>query len=191
MQRLKGLALVCASVLAVALTATAQCSSPKTTDELRQCWQDSWNKKQLDSVLQLYADDGTLLTADGRFHGRDAIKAYFVSKMDAANVQFALVSIEKSAPNKIGYDSGSFQETSIQKNGGPAQQQDGNYLLIAQKDEKGNLLIVQHAFVAKKPSPAAAPCGACFAGMFGLFKGGVLADASFRPTFRLNRMPEP
>lgn len=163
MARLRTWILVCTAVLGLVLGASADCNSPKTIADLRDCWQESWNQKQLDAVVQLYANDGTLLTGDGRFHGPNDIKAYLKTKIDSASIQFVFSSVEEVEPNKFGYDSGTFQEHITQKPGGATQQEDGNYLLVARKDDKGRLLIAQHAFVAKKAGTPPAPCAACFA----------------------------
>lgn len=164
MQKLPGLkafVLVVAAILGMTFGVRADCNSPKTITELQNCWQQSWNSKQLDAVVQLYADNGTLVTADGRFQGRVNIKTYLKQKMDSGNIQFAFETLAHVEPNAVGYDGGTFQENGTLTSGGP-QQQGGSYLLVARRDDKGKLVIEQHAFVAKKPGPPAAPCTACF-----------------------------
>jgi ketosteroid isomerase-like protein len=163
MQRLIGLrtyALLFTAVLGLAFGARADCDGPKTVAELRDCWQQSWDSKQIDAVVQLYADDGVLITGDGRFQGHADIKTYLKTKMDSGNVQFAFDSLTHVEPNKFGYDSGTFSENSTSTSG--AAQQDGSYLFVARRDEKGTLSIVQQAFVVKKPRPPVAPCPQCF-----------------------------
>jgi hypothetical protein len=51
-----------ALVLLIPIGAFADCAAPPTIKELQQCWQDNWNAKKLDSVMQLYAADATLHT---------------------------------------------------------------------------------------------------------------------------------
>lgn len=159
MARLRTWVLACTAVLGLALGASADCNSPKTIAELRDCWKQSWNRQNLEAVVQLYANDGSLITGDGRFHGPSDIKAYLKPKIDSA-LQFEFSSIEHAEPSDLGYDSGTFQQRITPKTGGEAQQQDGSYLLVARKD-KGRWLIVQHAFIAKKAGTPPAPCAVC------------------------------
>jgi ketosteroid isomerase-like protein len=111
-------------------------------------------------VVQLYEDGGTLRTVDGNFHGRDQIKEYLKTEI-ASGPQFAFSNAEPIEANKLGYDSGTFKETSTTGDGS-LQERDGSYLLVARKDDKGAWEIAQHAFVDQKPGPSVAPCPACF-----------------------------
>jgi ketosteroid isomerase-like protein len=133
------------------------CTGPKTTQDLRDCWQRSWNQKDLNALLSLYSDTASLLTGDGRFDGIDKIKAYLQPRINA-NTQFTFTTVGHVEPNQFGYDSGTFQQAIPQ-----SQPQDGNYLFVAQKGEKGRLRIVQHAFVTMKPNTPPAPCPQCLA----------------------------
>jgi ketosteroid isomerase-like protein len=156
MQRLRILASVCAVVLGLAFGAKADCSNPHTVKDLRDCWQLSWNQKDLKGVLSLYSVNASLLTSDGRFDGIDKIKAYLETKINL-NAQFMFTTVSQVEPSEYGYDSGTFQQTIPQ-----AQPQEGSYLFVARKGAAGRLHIVQHALVTKKSAPGVAPCVTCF-----------------------------
>ena len=158
MRKLRFWTWVCGAVLALALGASAiDCTGPKTTQDLRECWRQSWDQKDLNALLSLYSDSASLLTGDGRFEGIDKIKAYFQPRI-SANTQFTFTTVGHVEPNQFGYDSGTFQQVIPQ-----SQPQDGNYLFVAQKDGRGRLRIVQHAFIVKRTGAPGAPCPQCFA----------------------------
>src|ERR1700686_5329331 len=88
MRTLRSFGAVGVLALLIPIGALANCSVPATIKELQQCWQDNWNNKKLDSVMQLYADNATLQRSDGTLLKRTAIEAYWKGLIN--NVQFSV-----------------------------------------------------------------------------------------------------
>jgi ketosteroid isomerase-like protein len=148
MRILRSLAMVSATVLLLALSALADCSAPKNVKELQDCWQQLWaSDNQFDSLMQLYADDATLLrSSGGRFVGRTEIKGYWEHARNTTNVKFSFPALTPVEKGELGYDSGSYDEDRTGKNDNTKSHEHGGYLLLAEKS-KDKWLIVQQVFV--------------------------------------------
>lgn len=153
---------VSATVLLLALGAMADCNAPKDVKELQNCWKQLWDSNQLDSFMQLYAENATLLrSSGGRFVNRKDIKTYWEQVRNAANVKFEISLLPPVMVGDLGYDSGNYQENDTAKKDNTTGHEEGGYLVVAEKF-KDKWLIVQQVFVVVKPQPVA-PCVACFA----------------------------
>lgn len=154
-------------VFSLTITAAwADCVSPKTVKEVRDCWVTNWNDKNLNRVVSLYAEDATFENSDGTFIGREQIRAALQKLMESGNVQLTVSSLKGDTSGELSYDSGSFDETittggvmikggvvikgGVKVSGGDSKKEHGSYLVVLKK-EKGKLLIVQHASVTQQP----------------------------------------
>ncbi len=139
---MKRIWILTALLLAANTCASAECGAK--IKELRESWVKNWNEKKLDKVIDLYAADATMLPSDGqRIVGRDNIRTFLKSYMDSGNVEESVRSSATDCAGKIGFDSGTFEET-IQAKGSRKRQ--GNYL-VALREISGKWRIVQHASI--------------------------------------------
>jgi ketosteroid isomerase-like protein len=152
MQMLRSLATLIATVVLLALGALGDCSSPKGVGELQDCWQQLWNNNEFDSLMQLYAENATLLRRSGQFVGRTDIQTYWERVRNPAYATFS-TSIVPVATVDLGYGSGTFTEDDRLKKNGTVIHHQGGYLVVAQKF-KDKWLIVQQAFVVNNLPPA-------------------------------------
>jgi len=148
-------------LLAVSLSASAlDCKS--AINDVREAWDTHWKAKQLDEVMGLYAEDATLLSADGHLQvGRAQIQAYLQELMDSGTA----VSVQSAGPvcsPDSGIDTGTYSE-SISKGGrtigrgnarmggnakvgGGGTTRHGNYSVVLRQDSE-TWQIVHQAFV--------------------------------------------
>lgn len=78
---------------------------PPSADALRaraKTWIDAWNRKDLDAIVDHYADDVELCSPkvvvrtgarDGWLRGKDALRAYFAKGLEKADLHFELVDV--------------------------------------------------------------------------------------------------
>jgi len=165
---MKRIFVVAALVLLASTCASAQCELG--IKELREAWARYFNDKQPDKLVDLYASDATVLSADGqRLFGNLNIRAYLKSVMDSGKVTVSLQSVTTDCSADIGYETGTYVETiatagggiggkaGIGSNagmgGGGTKKFDGNYLVVVRKIS-GKWLIVEHASVPQQSAPA-------------------------------------
>jgi ketosteroid isomerase-like protein len=160
---MKKLLLVSSIILVIAAPDVAQ-SSSDPTEQVRNEWEKSWNAKQLDTLMSLYANDSALLPPSGaRIVGKENIRAHFKNIFDSAStLTITLTSQTSGSSGQLAYDSGSYDETirphgttisgktsisgsvSISGGGGVPQKARGSYLIVLRR-EANKLLIVQQA----------------------------------------------
>jgi len=132
---------------------------------LRNSWLRAWNAKQLGDVMKLYAEDATLLTADGQLYvGRDKIRDYFKTQIGSVS-DVSVMSAGVICSTDTGYDTGKYSQK-VSKGGstmlpgsttmggttalaGPTTADKGNYS-VTLRQESGKWQVVQHANVRSK-----------------------------------------
>jgi ketosteroid isomerase-like protein len=112
-----------------------------------------FNDKQPDKLVDLYASDATVLSADGqRLFGNLNIRAYLKNIMDSGKVTVSLQSVTTDCLTEIGYETGAYSETIA--NGGSTltgnAKIDGNSTIVggAPKKLQGNYLVVIRKYLA-------------------------------------------
>jgi uncharacterized protein (TIGR02246 family) len=104
----------------------------------------AYNAKQADKVAALYSTEAVLMTPDGTFSGRDAIRAYIQKGYDQGQSDLAVVSTKSGGDAAVQWDAGDF----TQKMKG--QEMKGRYL-VTLRMSVGKWLIVAHADVPSMP----------------------------------------
>lgn len=152
-------------VLAASIGASAQdCKS--AIEGVRSAWLAAWNAGKVDDVIKLYAEDATLLTADGHLYvGRAKISDYFKTLIGSVK-DVSVKSAGIVCSSDTAYDTGTYKQTvskgggvvikgnaAIKGNatlggGGPVTDR-GNYA-VALLQESGEWHVVQHANVRSK-----------------------------------------
>lgn len=160
---MKKFLLVSSIILVIAAPDVAQ-SSSDPTEQVRNKWEKSWNAKQLDALMTLYANDSALLPPSGEhIVGKENIRTYFKNTFDSVStLTVTLASQTSDSSGQLVYDSGSYDETivpsgttisgktsisgsvSISGGGGIPQKTHGSYLVVLRR-EANKLLIVQQA----------------------------------------------
>ena|ERR1700686_4199890 len=153
MRTLRSFGAVGVLALLISIGARANCTAPATIKELQQCWQDNWNNKKLDSVMQLYADNATLIRGDGTLINRPAIETYWKGLIN--NVQFSISVVAPTEKGDLGYDIGGYQENIALKDN-KQDQQKGAYSVVAEKVGEKWLVVLQVFVVQKGPTVAPA-----------------------------------
>ena len=158
------------------ITATAQIAAGGSDPiaHVREQWVKSFDAKNLNGLIALYADDAALLVPSGeRLSGKDKIVTHFRELFSSASaLTITLDSVKTDSSGELGYDSGQYEEAithgggvaisgnvtisgnaSISGGGGRTQKR-GTYLVVL-KRERGNWLIAQQA-ITEAPQPSAA-----------------------------------
>ena len=105
-------------------------------------WAREWGAKNLEALMDLYADDAVFMTATGtRTTGRQAIRKLFEQALASSGSQLNIHSRETEASGNLAYDSGEYDETSTAN--GVTKSGKGNYLVVLRRD-KNRWRIVQH-----------------------------------------------
>jgi ketosteroid isomerase-like protein len=137
----------------------------KAIEGMRSSWLTAWNAKQLDEVMKLYAEDATLLTADGHLYvGRDKIGDHFKTLIGSVS-DVSVKSAGVVCSTDTGYDTGTYSQkvlkggsimtggTTMTGNtvmtGGATTTDKGNYS-VTLRQESGKWQVVQHANVRSK-----------------------------------------
>ena len=107
-----------------------------------QLWAREWSAKNLDALMDLYADDAVFLTATGsRTTGKAAIRELFKQALAGSGSQLKVYSRSTEESGNLAYDSGEYDEVSTIN--GVTKKGAGNYLVVLRRD--GNRWrIVQH-----------------------------------------------
>ncbi|WP_263365835.1 YybH family protein [Edaphobacter bradus] len=141
------------SLLVVAASLPAhpqQPDSSATITHLRTQWAEALHAKRLDDCLSLYASDAAFLEPRGsRIQGQQALHDLFQIAFSATDstIQFTSTTIQTSGD--LGFDSGSYQETTVLHGTNTTIPVSGNYLTIYRRTPDGRWLIVQQAWTAK------------------------------------------
>ena len=160
---LKIVALVSVLLTSFAVPFLAQ-SDADPAGQLREKWVKSWNSKQLDELLKLYAEDAVLSPPSGeRIVGTDKIRIYFKAIFDgASSLNIRVDSKKEYASGELEYDNGVYEDTVTRAGGvsfggnialggnlavgggGGKSTTQGSYLVVVRRDN-GRWLIVQQA----------------------------------------------
>jgi len=134
--------------LIFSLTAWAQQSRNEPGAQIRQEFLRAYNAKDVDAVVALYAEDATLVSDGGTFHGRNEIRKWVQSGLDQGSRLEAIEpGLEKSS-GTLAYGTGRSRRIA------GSELHLGQYLIVMEKisDE---WKIVQHFSVNAAVSPAA------------------------------------
>ena len=105
-------------------------------------WAKEWSAKNLNSVVDLYAEDAVFLPSTGsRVTGRPAIRELFAGALAAHTSQIQVRSKVSEQSGNLAFDSGEYEETSTA--GGVTRTGRGNYLVVLRR-EGNRWRIVQH-----------------------------------------------
>jgi len=116
-------------------------------------WAKSWDAKQLDQVMALYAPDAVFYTSTGeRVTGQSAIHDLFQKVQSMNTTSLSLHSVRSGVSGDLAYDSGDYRETII--TGGVKGEAQGSYLIIAKRQADGKWLIVEHMWTGIIPPTA-------------------------------------
>jgi len=138
----------CASFQANLTFTKTEAPSQRRTDQansinkVSHLWAREWGAKNLEALMDLYADDAVFMTATGsRTTGRQAIRELFKQALASSGSQLSIHSRETEASGNLAYDSGEYDETSTAN--GVKKSGRGNYLVVLRRD-KNRWRIVQH-----------------------------------------------
>jgi len=134
--------------LIFSLAAWAQQSRNEPGAQIRQEFLRAYNAKDVDAVVALYAEDATLVSDGGTFHGRNEIRKWVQSGLDQGSRLEAIEpGLEKSS-GALAYGTGRSRRIA------GSELHLGQYLIVMEKisDE---WKIVQHFSVNAAVSPAA------------------------------------
>ncbi len=114
-------------------------------------WARSWDAKQLDQVMALYAPDAVFYQSTGeRITGQSAIHDLFQKAQSTNTTSLSLHSVRSGVSGDLAYDSGDYRETII--TGGVKGEAQGSYLIITRRQANGRWLIVEHMWTGIPPA---------------------------------------
>jgi uncharacterized protein (TIGR02246 family) len=165
--RTTAIGVICTIVCSVGLAA-AECNSTdkQQVNDVKSSWQTSWNAKNVDDLVKLYAADAVFLPSDGsRVNGVSEIKASFQAQIGS---QISISSVKLDCSGEIAYDSGTYAQTLP-----TGKHIEGQYLVVLKRFSGGGgmggkaaisgksamggggsrWLIVQHASTVKPSTP--------------------------------------
>ncbi len=110
--------------------------------------------KQLEPILQLYADDAVFLRPDGlRFAGMPAIRAHFTDTFAALDGDLTLTSLHTEFSGHLAYDSGEWSEILTTRATGAQGHFHGDYLMVLRREASGSWRILEHVWTMAAPPP--------------------------------------
>jgi len=110
--------------------------------------------KQLEPILQLYADDAVFLRPDGlRFAGMPAIRAHFTDTFAALDGDLTLTSLNTEFSGHLAYDSGEWSEILTTRATGAQGHFHGDYLMVLRREASGSWHILEHVWTMAAPPP--------------------------------------
>ncbi len=115
-------------------------------------WAKHWNAKQLDKVVEIYAEDAVYLPPHhDAVHGREAIREYLKGPLDhgASDLKFEVTYIKQSGD--LAYDVGRYSMTVPQSDGSKRADR-GKYLAVWRR-EKGAWKLVADSWSSDLPAP--------------------------------------
>jgi ketosteroid isomerase-like protein len=99
--------------------------------KVRDAWQSAWNKRDLKTMLGLYAESAIIITADGRFiTGRQSIREHFQHLLAAQKNEMTLTSAGSDAAENQIVNFGSFAEEQPTRIEGATKVKFGKYLIV-------------------------------------------------------------
>jgi uncharacterized protein (TIGR02246 family) len=119
---------------------------------IRQVWAQCLHAKSVDAIVTLYTEDGVFLDPTGqRFAGRAAIRALMAKVTQALDSTIALTSLATERSGALAYDSGTFEETLVDRSTGRPTQTSGSYLQILRRGDDGHWRIGQQVWTGPQP----------------------------------------
>jgi ketosteroid isomerase-like protein len=96
-------------ILSVALGLTlGNCAprEPSGPGQVREAWRRHFNARNTDAVLDLYAEDATLVTEAGTFHGRNEIRRWIQVSLDQGSSLEAIEADQEKSSGTLAYGTG-------------------------------------------------------------------------------------
>jgi ketosteroid isomerase-like protein len=123
-------------------------------DPLSQTWATDWSAKRLDAVVALYAPQPVFLPTIGpRWVGLAVIRKNFAGLLKMYDPHVVLHSIETGRSGKLGYDSGTYNETITPVKGGKSIPSGGAYLFLFQRERSGEWKILEQTWTSFDQPP--------------------------------------
>ena len=115
--------------------------------KVSELWAHDWSAKQLDQVIELYAQDAVFLTGTGdRITGRTAIRTALKKALDTNTPYLTVRSLVTEQSGNLGYDSGDYRETITPVSGEGKRESHGNYVIVFKRQPNGKWLIIEHVW---------------------------------------------
>ncbi|MGD0865459.1 MAG: nuclear transport factor 2 family protein [Rhizomicrobium sp.] len=141
-------------IFAASLIVSYQAEAALSPPELSSVWAADWSTKNLDAVMQLYAQNPVFLpTVGASWDGTAAIRKNCAGVQAKFNPHIALHSIWSEASGDLAYDSGTYEETLVPVSNGKPIHAKGNYIFIFQRRANGPWKILEQTFTELEPIP--------------------------------------
>src|ERR1700688_3833372 len=119
--------------LGCVLLSTGSIANP--AGSLSETWAADWSAKKLDAVIALYEPEPVFLPTIGpRWVGLAAIRKNFAGLLENYDPHVVLHSLETGSAGRLGYDSGTYEETITPVKGGKPIPSRGAYLFLFQRE---------------------------------------------------------
>ncbi len=143
------------SVIAALAWVLSSTTSPVcAADSLSETWAAEWSAKKLDAVVALYAPEPVFLPTIGpRWVGVAAIRKNFAGLLENYNPHIVLHSLGTSRSGRLGYDSGTYEETITPVKGGKPIPSRGAYLFLFQREKGGAWKILEQTWTSFDQPP--------------------------------------
>ena len=143
------------SMIAVFAWAWLLAGSPAhAAGSLSEKWAADWSAKKLDAVIALYAPEPVFLPTIGpRWVGLAAIRKNFTGLLENYDPHVVLHSLETARSGRLGYDSGTYEETITPVKGGKAIPSRGAYLFLFQREKGGAWKILEQTWTSFDAPP--------------------------------------
>lgn len=105
---------------------------------LRDQWAKDLKGKFIDDCMAQYAPDADFISDDGRTHGAAAMRQLFATVMKAFDADLSFASKRVEISGELAYDSGTYQETTVEKATGKSQHLTGDYLTVYRRTKAAN-----------------------------------------------------
>ena len=121
---------------------------------LSEKWAADWSAKKLDAVIALYAPEPVFLPTVGpRWVGLAAIRKNFADLLENYDPHVVLHSLETARSGRLGYDSGTYEETITPVKGGKPIPSRGAYLFLFQREKGGAWKILEQTWTSFDAPP--------------------------------------
>ena len=142
-------------IAAIAWMLLSSASSPvRAADSLSNEWAANWSAKKLDAVIALYAPEPVFLPTIGpRWVGLAVIRKNFAGLLETYDPHVVLHSLESARSGRLGYDSGTYEESITPMKGGRPIPSRGAYLFLFQRENGGDWKILEQTWTSFDPPP--------------------------------------
>ena len=149
--RLHLLTLLSAAVLAGCAGGARPANGPATGNDLRQAWQDAFNRADTASLVELYSTEAILLPPGGTMltGGRTAVRQTVGRMMDGRTLR--LSTLHQRMRGGVGHVQGTWQARPREGRGVTGS---GRYLMLFEREQDGRWRIAYHVWTQDaEPSP--------------------------------------